>query len=99
MGAANATGRFITTLTSLPQKPFSTSARVLVFCVFSASQFSHHTIGARATGTARARASPAMTTDTKITMPKQDVEQRAVDDPSVAQGDRRRTRARPSGVT
>ena len=70
MGAANATGRFITTLTSLPQKPFSTSARVLVFCVFSANQFSHQTIGARITGTARAMASPAMTTETKMTMPR-----------------------------
>ena len=36
IGAANATGRFITRLTSLPQKPFSTSSRVLVFWVFSA---------------------------------------------------------------
>ena len=36
MGTANAAGRFITRLTSLPQNPFSTSARVLVFCVFSA---------------------------------------------------------------
>ena len=40
IGAANAMGRFITRLTSLPQKPFSTSARVLVFCVLSASQVS-----------------------------------------------------------
>ena len=38
IGTANAAGRFITRLTSLPQKPFSTSARVLVFCVFSARQ-------------------------------------------------------------
>ena len=45
MGAANAIGRFITRLTSLPQKPFSTSSRVLVFCVLSASQFSHQFIG------------------------------------------------------
>ena len=36
MGTANAMGRFITRLTSLPQKPFSTSSRVLVFWVFSA---------------------------------------------------------------
>ena len=69
MGAAKATGRFITTLTSLPQKPFSTSARVLVFCVFSASQFSHHTIGVRASGTYRASTTPATTTATKITTP------------------------------
>ena len=45
MGAANAIGRFITRLTSLPQKPFSTSSRVLVFCVLSASQFSHQFVG------------------------------------------------------
>ena len=45
MGAAKAIGRFITRLTSLPQKPFSTSSRVLVFCVLSASQFSHQFIG------------------------------------------------------
>lgn len=38
IGAANAIGRFITTLTSRPQKPCSTSSRVLVFCVFSANQ-------------------------------------------------------------
>ena len=38
MGAAKAMGRFITRLTSLPQKPFSTSSRVLVFWVFSANQ-------------------------------------------------------------
>ena len=38
IGAANMMGRFITRLTSLPQKPFSTSSRVLVFCVFSANQ-------------------------------------------------------------
>ena len=69
IGSANAPGRFITRLTSTPQKPFSTSARVLVFCVFSASQFSHQTIGPRMSGTARAMASPAMTTATKITMP------------------------------
>ena len=45
MGTANAAGRFITRLTSLPQKPFSTSARVLVFCVFSASQVRYTRIG------------------------------------------------------
>ncbi len=38
IGAANRTGRFITTLTSLPQKPFSTSSRVWVFCVRSTNQ-------------------------------------------------------------
>src|SRR6478735_7679768 len=38
IGAAKAMGRFITRLTSLPQKPFSTSSRVLVFWVFSANQ-------------------------------------------------------------
>ena len=38
MGAANSRGRFITRLTNLPQKPLSTSSRVLVFWVFSASQ-------------------------------------------------------------
>ena len=69
IGAAKATGRFITTLTSLPQKPRSTSARVLLFCVFSASQFSHQTIGVRARGTYRASATPATTTATKITTP------------------------------
>ncbi len=37
IGTANTSGRFITRLASLPQKPFSTSSRVLVFCVFSAS--------------------------------------------------------------
>ena len=36
IGAANSTGRFITWLTSRPQKPLSTSSRVLVFCVLSA---------------------------------------------------------------
>ncbi len=41
IGAANRSGRFITRLTSLPQKPFSTSSRVLVFWVLSASQFSN----------------------------------------------------------
>ena len=45
IGAAKAIGRFITTLTSRPQKPFSTSSRVLVFCNRSASQFSHQFIG------------------------------------------------------
>ncbi|CFE40051.1 Uncharacterised protein [Mycobacterium tuberculosis] len=39
IGAANSTGRFITRLTSLPQKPASTSSRVLVRCRRSASQF------------------------------------------------------------
>ncbi len=38
IGPANRTGRFITWLTSLPQKPLSTSSRVLVFWVFSANQ-------------------------------------------------------------
>ena len=38
IGAANMMGRFITRLTSLPQKPFSTSSRVLVFWVLSATQ-------------------------------------------------------------
>ena len=38
IGPANRMGRFITRLTSLPQKPFSTSSRVLVFWVFSANQ-------------------------------------------------------------
>ena len=38
IGAANMMGRFITWLTSLPQKPFSTSSRVLVFWVLSANQ-------------------------------------------------------------
>ena len=38
IGAANNRGRFITRLTNLPQKPFSTSSRVLVFWVFSANQ-------------------------------------------------------------
>ncbi len=38
IGVAKATGRFITTLTSRPQKPCSTSSRVLVFWVFSANQ-------------------------------------------------------------
>ncbi len=45
IGTANAAGRFITRLTNLPQKPFSTSCRVLVFWVFSASQFSHQFVG------------------------------------------------------
>ena len=45
MGAAKAIGRFITMLTSLPQKPCSTSARVLVFCVRSPSQVSQAFIG------------------------------------------------------
>ncbi len=45
IGAANAIGRFITTLTSRPQKPFSTSARVLVFWVFSASHSRYTRIG------------------------------------------------------
>ncbi|CNJ28678.1 Uncharacterised protein [Mycobacterium tuberculosis] len=38
MGMANSSGRFITRVTSLPQKPASTSSRVLVFCSRSASQ-------------------------------------------------------------
>ncbi|PQM46107.1 hypothetical protein C1Y40_03728 [Mycobacterium talmoniae] len=38
IGMANANGRFITTLTSLPQNSPSTSSRVLVFWVFSANQ-------------------------------------------------------------
>ena len=38
IGAAKAIGRFITWLTSLPQKPFSTSSRVMVFWVFSMNQ-------------------------------------------------------------
>ncbi len=38
IGVAKAMGRFITMLTSLPQKPRSTSSRVLVFWVFSANQ-------------------------------------------------------------
>ena len=39
IGMAKISGRFITTLTSLPQNPASTSSRVLVFCSRSASQF------------------------------------------------------------
>ena len=39
IGMAKISGRFITTLTSLPQNPASTSSRVFVFCSRSASQF------------------------------------------------------------
>ncbi|VAZ58217.1 hypothetical protein LAUMK7_00627 [Mycobacterium kansasii] len=39
IGMAKTSGRRITQLTSLPQKPASTSSRVLVFCSRSASQF------------------------------------------------------------
>ncbi|CAM4438845.1 hypothetical protein MYBA111488_20510 [Mycobacterium basiliense] len=39
MGMANISGRFITKLVRFPQKPASTSSRVLVFCRRSASQF------------------------------------------------------------
>ena len=45
IGAAKAIGRFITRLTSLPQKPFSTSSRVLVFCTRAPSQCSHQLVG------------------------------------------------------
>ena len=38
IGTANSNGRFITRLTNLPQKPDSTSSRVMVFWVLSASQ-------------------------------------------------------------
>ncbi len=68
MGAANAIGRFITRLTSLPQKPFSTSARVLVFWVFSASQFSHHTVGLRTSGLMLAADSTRMVPATNTAM-------------------------------
>ena len=37
IGAANKMGRFITRLTNLPQNPLSTSSRVLVFWVLSAT--------------------------------------------------------------
>jgi hypothetical protein len=62
--AANTIGRFITRSTSLPQKPLSTSARVLVFCTRAPSQCSHQLVGfqLRKNGTRRNEYTPKSST-------------------------------------
>ena len=64
IGVANAIGRFIARLASLPQKPFSTSARVLVFCTRAPSQCSHQLVGfqLRKNGTRRNEYTPKEST-------------------------------------
>ncbi len=64
IGAANRIGRFITRLTSLPQKPFSTSSRVLVFWVFSANQsmIARDTVQLRRNGTRSRVRTPSAST-------------------------------------
>ena len=64
MGTANSTGRFITRLTSLPQKPFSISSRVFVRCRRSASQFRNaaETLQFRRNGTRNRVRTPSAST-------------------------------------
>ncbi len=64
IGAANRMGRFITRLTSLPQKPCSTSSRVLVFWVFSAnhSMMARDTDQLRRNGTRSSVRTPSAST-------------------------------------
>src|SRR6202022_659385 len=64
IGAANTIGRFITRLTSLPQKPFSTSSRVWFFCTRAPSQCSHQLVGfqLRKNGTRRKEYTPREST-------------------------------------
>lgn len=85
MGRANRPGRFMTLLTRVPQKPFSTSSRVFVFWVFSVRKFSHQTVIRRTNGTNRATARIAVTLAQKITMPSR-IQNR---DPSMIPASRR----------